>query len=267
MTENTNNKKTGLDIAQDGRVLRLTINDPATRNSIGPALMEAARAAFDAAAADAGVGAVVLTGAEGAFCSGGNLKWLKEARGGDRESVRAGVESFHAMIRSLRACPKPVIAAVEGPAGGAGFPLALACDLIVAAEDAVFTLSYIKVALTSDGGGTASLARALPPQLAAEILFEGGRVAAPRLAQLGLINRLTAPGGALAEATAWAERLANGPTAALGRAKGLLEVAYGGLAEQLDRERDAFVESLFNDEAGEGVTAFFEKRAPVFPKG
>lgn len=257
---------TGLDLRREGRVLVLTMNDPPTRNAIGPEMMGAATAALDGAAADPEIGALVLTGAGGTFCSGGNLNRLGGNRAGAREQVRASVEGFHAFIRSLRACPKPVIAAVEGAAAGAGFPIALACDLIVAAEDAVFALAYIKVALTSDGGGTAALARSVPPQLAAEILFEGGKIGAPRLAQLGMVNWVSAPGGALAEASSWAARLADGPTAALGRAKGLLEAAYGGLPAQLDREADAFVESLFHEEAGEGIKAFFEKRAPAFPR-
>lgn len=257
----------GLDVSRDGRVLLLTLNDPPTRNALGTEVMTAARLALDEAAADEGIGAVVLTGAGGAFCSGGNLMQLGRFRGAARDDVRAGVEELHRLIRAVRDCPKPVIAAVEGAAAGAGFPLALACDLIVAAEDAVFSLAYIKVGLTSDGGGTASLARALPPQLAAEIVFEGGRIGAQRLFQIGMVNRMVPQGGTLAEASAWAARLAAGPCAAIGRAKGLLEAAYGGLAAQLDREADAFVESLFHGEAGEGIAAFLEKRPPQFTKG
>ncbi|WP_448206640.1 oxepin-CoA hydrolase, alternative type [Azospirillum sp. sgz302134] len=258
---------TGLDVTRQGRVMLLTIDDPPTRNALGLALMAGLRDAVEGASTDDEVGALVLTGAAGTFCSGGDLKWLDASRTVPREQMRDALEGFHGLIRAMRACPKPIIAAVEGAAAGAGFPVALACDLVVAAEDSIFALAYIKVGLTSDGGGSASLARSLPPQLAAEILFEGGRIGAERLAQLGLINRVTALGGALAEATAWAARLADGPTAALGRAKSLLEAAYGGMDAQLDREADAFVESLFHAEAGEGIAAFFDKRAPAFPKG
>ncbi|MBP2299062.1 oxepin-CoA hydrolase, alternative type [Azospirillum picis] len=253
-------------VARQGRVMVLTMDDAATRNALGPDMMAAARDALVDAAADAGVGAVVLAGANGTFCSGGNLGRLLDNARADPGEIRANLESFHGWTRAMRACPKPVIAAVEGTAAGAGFSLALGCDLIVAAEDAAFTLAYVKVGLTPDGGGSAFLARAATPQLAAEIMFEGGRIGAKRLGQLAIVNRLVPPGTALAEATAWAARLAEGPTLAIGRAKRLIESGFGPADEQLDREAALFAEALHGVEAAEGIAAFFEKRVPDYPR-
>ena len=255
-----------IDAVQQGRVLVLTMDDPATKNALSAEMMDAGRAAFESAATDPGIGAVVLTGSTGTFCSGGNLGQLMGSRKADPSVIRDMMERFHGWVRAMRTCPKPVIAAVEGSAAGAGFSVALGCDLIVAAEDSSFVLAYVKVGLNPDGGASAFLGRAVPPQLAAEIMFEGGRIGTPRLAQLGVVNRVTAPGGTLEEATAWAARLAEGPTVAIGRAKRLIESAYGPPDAQLDREADAFVEALFHAEAAEGITAFFEKRAAAFPR-
>ncbi len=256
-----------LTVAHQARVMVLTMDDAATRNALVPEMMAAARDALSQAAADPDVGAVVLTGAGGTFSSGGNLGALLGNAKSDPEVIRANLVLFHGWTRAMRACPKPVIAAVEGTAAGAGFSIALGCDLIVAAEDATFTLAYVKVGLTPDGGATAFLARAATPQLTAEIMFEGGRIGAERLAQLAIVNRLVAPGAALAEAMAWAERLAAGPTLAIGRAKRLIESGFGATDAQLDREAAFFVEALHGAEAAEGIAAFFEKRAPDYPRG
>lgn len=253
--------------ARDGRVLVLAMDDPATRNALDAEMMGAARDALQAASVDPGIGAVVLTGANGTFCSGGNLGALLGNAKADPMVTRADLDHFHGWVRAMRRCPKPVIAAVEGSAAGAGFSLALGCDLIVAAEDATFTLAYVKVGLNPDGGASAFLARAATPQLAAEIMFEGGKIAAARLAQLAIVNRVVAPGTVLAEATAWAARLADGPTLAIGRAKRLIETGFGEPDDQLDREAASFVEALHGAEAAEGITAFFEKRAARYPRG
>src|SRR4051794_32593399 len=131
------------------------------------------------------------------------------------------LEHLHQLVEAIRAFPKPVIAAVEGAAAGAGFSLALACDLIVAAEDAVFVMAYSNVGLSPDGGATWSLARALPRQLASELLLAGERIDARRLHALGVVNRVAAPGGALAETLALAEKLNNRAPNALASIKEL----------------------------------------------
>ncbi|AWK86852.1 oxepin-CoA hydrolase, alternative type [Azospirillum thermophilum] len=253
-----------MDVERRGRVLVLTMDDPATRNALGPRMMARGREALDEAVQSEEIGAIVLTGAGGAFSSGGHLTTLYDHAGKSRSENRDSIERFHGWVRAMRECPKPVIAAVEGPAAGAGFSLALACDLIVAAEDARFLTAYAKVGLTADGGASASLARALPPQLYAELMLTGGPVEPQRLHTFGIVNRVVPPGRALEEAVAWADAVADGPTAAMARSKRLMELAYGSFASQLARESDLFVEALHHPEAREGISAFYEKRPPVF---
>lgn len=254
-----------LDVERQGRVMVLTMRDPATRNALGSAMMARGRDALDEALHDDGIGAIVLTGADGAFSSGGHLTRLYDHAAKSRSENRDAIERFHGWVRIMRECPKPIVAAVEGPAAGAGFSLALACDLIVAAEDASFLTAYVRVGLNSDGGASISLARALPPQLYAELMLDGGPTTPQRLHGFGLVNRVVPSGQALNEALAWATRIADGPAAAMGRAKRLMELAYGSFAAQLARESDLFVEALHHPEAKEGITAFFEKRPPRFP--
>jgi enoyl-CoA hydratase/carnithine racemase len=255
-------------IAQrSGRVLTLTISNPQLRNAMTPDLYAVARAAFHDASSDDGIGAVVLAGEGKHFCGGGNLNRLLAQRSLPRESQARHLDTLHDWVSAMRACPKPIIAAVEGAAAGGGFSVCLGCDLIVAAEDAKFVMSYVKAGLSPDGGGSDALARALPPQAALEMLLDGAPVTAARLHALGIVNRVVASGTAFAEAMAWAKRLAEGPAAAHGRIKQLVYGARGRAHRaQLDAERDAFVESLYGDECGEGIAAFLEKRPARFVK-
>ena len=255
-------------IAQrNGRVLTLTISNPALRNAMTPDLYAAAGAAFRDASSDDGIGAIVLAGEGKHFCGGGNLNRLLAQRELPRESQARHLDALHDWVSAMRACPKPIIAAVEGAAAGGGFSICLGCDLIVAAEDAKFVMSYVKAGLSPDGGGSYALAHALPPQAALEMLLDGAPVTAARLHALGIVNRVVASGMALDEAMTWARRLAEGPAAAHARIKRLVHAARGRPHRaQLDAERDAFVESLYGDECAEGIAAFLEKRAPRFVK-
>jgi enoyl-CoA hydratase/carnithine racemase len=165
----------------------------------------------------------------------------------------------------MRTCPLPVIAAVEGAAAGGGFSVCLACDLIVAAEDAKFVMSYAKVGLSPDGGGSDSLAQALPVQAALQILLDAAPVSAARLHQLGVVNRVVPRGAALAEGLTWAESLSKGPGQAHARIKQLVYASRSRERRgQLDAERDAFLQSLYGDEGAEGISAFVEKRPARF---
>jgi len=168
---------------------------------------------------------------------------------------------LHDWVMAMHDAPQPVIAAVEGAAAGGGFSVCLGCDLIVAASDAKFVMSYVKLALTPDGGGSDSLARALPPQMALELLLDGGMCTADRLHAIGLVNRVVPHGSALAAAMDWAQRLAAGPFDAQARIKQLVHAARGrSRRAQLDAERDAFVDSLYSDACGEGIAAFLRGR-------
>ncbi|WP_287495938.1 oxepin-CoA hydrolase, alternative type [Pandoraea sp. CB10b_02] len=241
--------------------LVLTLSNPGARNALHPDMYAAGVEALATAERDPSVRAVVLTGADNFFCAGGNLNRLLENRKQDPSVQAASIDALAEWIEALRACPKPVIAAVEGAAAGAGFSLALACDLLVAAENAKFVMAYIKVGLTPDGGGSWFLSQALPRALATEILLEGKPVAATRLAAAGVVNRVVAPGQARAEALNWATDLAQLSPNAVGRIKSLIESgASATLAEQLGAERDNFVASLHHADGLEGISAFLEKR-------
>jgi enoyl-CoA hydratase/carnithine racemase len=248
-----------------GTTLILTLSDPASRNALSPQACAAGVEALNMAEANAELRCVVLRGDGAHFCSGGNLQRLARTRQvGPHEQVQS-MEHFHGFIEELRAFPKPVIAAVEGAAAGGGFSLALACDLIVAAEDARFIMSYGRAGLSPDGSGSWHLARALPRALALQLIWLAEPLEARRLQTLGLVNWVTDSGQALAEALRIAERLGAMAPNALASAKELINQAPDhSLREHLDRERDHFVENLFHDNAAEGLQAFFDKRAPNF---
>jgi enoyl-CoA hydratase/carnithine racemase len=251
-----------------GRVLELVLANPAQRNALTPEISRALARALWLAHEDEGIGAVVLRGEGEHFCAGGNLKSLAELRAtGRRQALVERIGAVNELARALRGTAKPVIAAVEGHAAGAGFSVALGCDLVVAAANATFTLAYVRVGVNPDGGGSWFLARALPPQLASELALTARPIQAERLAAHGVVYRVVEPGRAREEALAWTAEIASGATLAIGRTKRLLEeAAQQPLSAQLERERESFAESFFGPEGGEGVAAFLEKRKASFHK-
>jgi enoyl-CoA hydratase/carnithine racemase len=252
-------------IDQQGPVLLMTLSNPEARNALHPDIYAAGLDAVLRASRDPGVRALVLTGEDGVFCAGGNLNRLRENRAKPKDLQRASIDGMHAWVCAMRECPKPVIAAIEGAAAGAGFSLALACDLVVAAEDARFSMAYVKVGLSPDGGATFALSERIPLPLAYEWTATGVPLTPRRLAEAGLVNRVVPPGQALAGALQWANELAAGPAQALGRIKALLgRRELRRLRGHLDAEREAFVASLSEPDAAEGLQAFLEKRAPTF---
>jgi enoyl-CoA hydratase/carnithine racemase len=272
-----------------GTTLVLTLSDPATRNTLSPQACAAGIEALNIAESHTELRCVVLRGDGAHFCSGGDLQRLSRTRqigagpvaeppqdgrtppGGRLEEPSGpelqaqSMEHFHGFIEALRTFPKPVIAAVEGAAAGGGFSLALACDLIVAAEDARFIMSYGRVGLSPDGGGSWQLAQALPRALALQTIWLAEPLNARQLHALGLVNWVTDSGQALAEALRVADRLAAMAPNALASAKELInQASMRTLREQLDSERDHFVLNLFHDNGAEGMQAFFDKRSPHF---
>lgn len=211
------------------------------------------------------VRAVILTSEGPFFCAGGNLNTIIDRRKMPEAERREKVDDLHDLVRAIRACPVPVISAVEGGAAGAGLSLALACDLIVAAKDAKFTAAYVKAGLVPDGGLTSAMARLIPRPLAMEMCLLGRPVMAGRFADLGAVSRLAAPGKAMDEAMALADVIAEGPRQAQGVIRGLVAAAYEtSEADQLDAERDAMAAASGREEAAEGIAAFLEKRAPSY---
>lgn len=250
-------------LERHGRVLKAVNNDPKTRNALSRDFYDGFRAAVEQAGRDPEIGAIVLTGAAGFFCSGGNVHGLKERSQADYAARRSSVDRLHEMILAMRACPKPIIAAVDGGAAGAGASIMAACDLIVAARDAYVSIAYIRIGLTPDGGATAFFSAALPRQLVAEMVFTGDRIPAERLYAAGMINRLAEPGGALDAAMEWAAEIADMPSRALANGKKLIGAArLATLRDQLESEADGIAEAMAGAEAREGIDAFLEKRKP-----
>ncbi|GAC1525044.1 MAG: enoyl-CoA hydratase [Ramlibacter sp.] len=246
-----------------GGTLVLTISNPQQRNALGPEIYAAGVEALDIAGTQTEVRTVVITGEGGTFCAGGNLQRLQSNRQQGPEVQAQSIEGLHDWIETIRSFPKPIVAAVEGPAAGAGFSLALACDAIVAARNAFFVMAYSNIGLSPDGGATWALGRTLARQLASELLMGGERIGADRLHMLGIVNRVVAQGSALAEALAFAQRLNERAPNALASIKALLnEAQASSLHTQLAAERDHFVRNLHHPNAGIGIAAFLAKNKP-----
>ena len=248
-----------------GQTMVLTISNPEHRNALGPEIYAAGVEALNVAESSPEVRSVVIAGEDSHFCAGGNLQRLLSNRQQPPEVQAQSIESLHNWIETIRAFPKPVIAAVEGACAGAGFSLALACDLLVAAQDSVFVMAYSNVGLSSDGGDTWSLARALPRATAMQLLMCGDRIDAARLQTLGVVNQVCASGEAMASALALAEKLNSRAPNAMASIKELVnEAQTAPLHTQLAAERDHFVRNLHHANGGEGISAFLEKRRPGY---
>lgn len=251
---------------EDG-ILTLLISNTSQRNALNPLMYAAGVEALASAGSNPDVRCIMLAGDGDYFCAGGNLQRLQENRQQPPAVQAASITGLANWIEAIATCPKPVIAAVEGAAAGAGFSLALACDLIVAARNAIFVMAYSTVALSPDGGASWHLARALPRQLAAELMLGGPRMDAQRLHALGVVNRLAEPGAALPEALAWGRQLGRRAPNALASIKELLAEAPGNsLHEQLALEREHFVRNLHHANAGIGINAFLERQEPQFQR-
>lgn len=254
----------------DNNVAVVTMNRSESLNALSVQLTLDLTVALGRAIAD-GARAVVLTGSGRAFCSGGDLRemrsmWDKEGR--IEAFLEDPLKALHEMIALIRNTPVPFIAAVNGVCAGAGTNLALACDLIVAAEDATFNEAFVRIGLSPDCGGTFFLPRAVGEKIAAELFMLGGTVDANRALQLGMVNRVVPAGSLMDEAGKLAAKLASGPTGSIGRIKRMLNASFtNDLAAQLRLEHECQLESGRSADFREGVTAFFEKRPPDFSGG
>ena len=249
--------------------LVLTLSDPATRNALSREVYARGADLMHEASLDPDVRAVVLRGDGDTFCAGGNLQRILAVRGMGEAQGRAfqagSINLLKRWVEAIAHCPKPVIASVEGFAAGAGASLALACDLLVAAEDAKLVMSYSRIGFSPDGGGSWQLARFLPRQLALKALWLAAPLSAAELQSHGLITQIAAKGQALQESLALAAQLARLAPNAVASVKKLAQAALQqDLSAQLDAERDHFIDNLFHANGHEGPTAFLEKRAPQF---
>lgn len=248
----------------------LTLNRPDRLNALTVEVAKDFKAAI-AEAIERGARAIILTGAGRAFSAGGDLREMQEIAKKDGR-----VEAFfdeplrllNEAIVLIRETPVPFIAAVNGVASGGGCNLALACDLVIAAESAKFNQAFIKIGLTPDCGGTFMLPRLVGWKRATELLFTGDLVGARAAAEMGMINSVTPDEELMSRAMAMAEKLTQAPTAAIAEIKKLLEAsARNDLRSQLDLERETQIESGKTKDFVEGVSAFLEKRPPRFVGG
>jgi 2-(1,2-epoxy-1,2-dihydrophenyl)acetyl-CoA isomerase len=245
---------------------RITLNRPEALNAwneqFGIDLKEAIREASD----DERVRAVLITGAGRAFSSGADLKEQRsENEGGTPDLSERLKELYHPVILGIREMPKPVIAAVNGPAAGIGCSLALCCDLVLAAESSFFLLAFVNIGLVPDGGASAILPARTGIARANEMAMLGERVPAATALEWGLVNRVVPDGELEAESAALLERLASGPTASYANWKRLVNRRlFGELESQLEAEADAQREQGQTADFAEGVLAFLQKRSPEF---
>lgn len=245
----------------------VTMNRPDALNALSLQLTKDLDAAFRQAIAD-GARAVVFTGNGRAFCSGGDLRemqsmWEKEGR------IEAFLEdplgALHGVIRLMRETPIPFIAAVNGVCAGAGVNFALACDIVIAADDASFREAFVRIGLTPDCGGTFFLPRVVGEKIATELFMTGDAVSAQRAVEIGMINKAVPAASLLDEAAQLAAKLAAGPTGSIGRIKRMMNASFSNdLTEQLALEHECQIESGKSADFKEGVSAFFEKRPPNF---
>ena len=251
---------------REGSVLTLRLNRPERLNALNIELGEALVSALRHAADDSSVRAIVLTGAGRAFCAGGDLGLLRDAR------VRNASHELESLVRSgkeisllLATIPKPVLGSINGPAAGGGANLALGCDFRIASDQASFGESFANIGLYPDFGGTYFLPRLVGPARAAQLFYTGDMISAGEALRLGIYNRVVPAEQLAAETQSLAARLAAAPPMAARFVKDrLFDSDRVALERALDQEIERQVECFMSEDCAEGLTAFFEKRRPEF---
>ncbi len=249
------------------RILTLTLNRPDRLNALGGTLREDLYAAITHAATAPDIGVIVITGAGRGFCSGGDVKSMSEK---EQAGQAASTDERLAPVRdrcilAMRDCPKPIIAAINGAAAGAGMNLALACDMRIASTAAKFAQSFVKRGLAPDWGGSYFLPRVVGVAKASELIFTGETIDAAEALKLGIVNAVVAPEELMAAALQLAKKIAAGPPITIALAKRAIHHNLeANLRSALEFETFAQGICKETDDYKEGVKAFIEKRAPVF---
>jgi len=250
-----------VETSREGGVLTITLNRPDVLNAFNAELHRGLATALREAR-DSDVRAVVITGAGRGFCVGQDLTEFREAAGDVGTRLR---ETYHPNVRAIRALEKPVIAAVNGVAAGAGVSFACACDVRIAAESASFIPAFINIGLVPDSGGSYFVTRILGPARAFEWLTSGKKLSAAEARAWGLVSDVVNDGALAERAKSAAEQLASLPTRGIGMTKRLVDHAlHSTLEEQLEREAQLQSAATRTEDFKEGVAAFLEKRPPRF---
>ncbi|HSI67927.1 MAG TPA: enoyl-CoA hydratase-related protein [Planococcus sp. (in: firmicutes)] len=251
-----------LNVNQKGAVLSLQLNRPESLNAFSPEMIEGLIHEVKRAAENPEIGVVLLSGAGRSFSAGGDVKTMGQA--GPVETYNH-IGKLNELVLAMKALEKPIVSAVHGFAAGAAFNLALAGDIILAAEDSKFVMSFSQVGLISDGGGLYFLPRLIGPYRAKELFFSGEPITAAKAHEWGIVNQLYPLNELEQQAFAYAEKLANGPSKAYGMLKRITDQSLtSGLEEILEQERITQAMMVTTEDHLEGVTAFKEKRKPSF---
>lgn len=252
--------------SREGPIVTLTMNRPNRLNAIDGQLATALNEAFSRIAGDETVDVVIFTGSGRSFCAGGDLAIIGEGRAKADETELAPIlRSGMQVVLKMRSMPQPIIAAVNGPAAGAGMNLALAADIRVASEDAVFGENFAKVGLFPDYGGTYFLPQLIGPARAAELFYTGDMIDAQTALRFGILNHVFPSDQFQAEVQSLAAKIATGPRLSIRAVKHtIFSLDEHALAKALEREVEHQLKCFHSNDCMEGVRAFLEKRPPIF---
>ena len=271
--KNSNNSKefdmSHLEVSSANGIATLTMNRPEARNALSMEMRSELNDALHDIERDDLIRCVILKGAGDHFMAGGDVKGMGDSIKKSSEEIRKEfilrIHDLHTIMFAMRRMPKPIIASCRGAAAGAGVSVALACDLIIASEDAFFTLAYCKIGTSPDGSSSFHLPRAVGIKKAMEIALLGDRFDAQTARDIGMVNFVVPTDELEAETEKLATRLANGPTHVYGNTKALFYRSLESEFEsQLQAEAEYFSDCASRGDFKEGVTAFIEKRSPVF---
>jgi len=255
-----------IQVTESDCILTITLNRPDRLNAFIGHMRRDLAEALEHAGSDRNVRVVIITGAGRAFCAGGDVAFMAELmKRREAEEFSRILGAGRRVIFAIRQMTKPVIASINGPASGAGFNLALACDLRIASNNATFSQSFAKVGLHPDWGGSYFLPRLVTPNKACEMFFLGDSIDAEEAARLGIVNQVVAPEELETATMQLAERLRAAPPIALAAAKHAVYMSQAAeLEEMLRYETEVQLRCFDSDDGHEGVQAFLEKREPKF---
>ncbi len=251
--------------SQEGAVATVALNRPEAMNAINLKMGEELVDCMERCVENPSVRAVILTGRGRAFFAGADLRQVKDNLGDAPNFLKQLIRYLHPAVSAIRSMPKPVICAVNGVAAGAGFSLALTCDIVIAAESSRFTMAYVNIGLNPDGSSTFFLPRLVGLQRASYLFLTGDLVDARKGMELGFVNQVVKDEELMSVTNTLATKLAAGPTLAMGRAKELINRSLTeSLETQMEHENRAIAASAATEDFKEGVSAFLEKRQPDY---